>query len=480
MTIHSDFFKLAKEGCGQAFTEAAPKRPDVVFIDGQVKLMKADAIDSWPLFFRIQFFRTIEKSFALGAHTVVLGFDNYDHVPSAKAMTQAKRCKHKVNYECAQSSCLPAKIPEDWGSAMANRTFKVKVVCKVLEATTAWFEQKLKEDPLYANLSLVLDHRGVPSVLGSSSLVRDFVHSREWSTTEHTVGRGECDIKAYTWQHMAQCLCIVSVDGDYLPLSLLQTLEPNSCDVLLYRMLTRTKTEPAKRKSTYENDTSRPPPRAYEFVDIAPLKAWLTVVFPSKVVHPVRQFCAMVALCGCDFARNLPRLGPRSLWKIRHRLQNVDLGNPTHALCGINVAYHDMFVCRNVMPTHMSNSIEWFENVSEETALTLYDAMTRKIEQDQRISQRIKQQLWPAATSSVRRVHHLPRSRGCRLACGAVGWGWLPTVYRHRMPQLHKLRLRRRVGKDAVQRDEGPRVCLHHARAALRSGRVRRQPLAHL
>ena len=205
MTIHSDFFKLAKEGCAQAFTEAAPKRPDVVFIDGQVKLMKADAIDSWPLFFRIQFFRTIEKSFALGAHTVVLGFDNYDHVPSAKAMTQAKRCKHKVNYECAQSSCLPAKIPEDWGSAMANRTFKVKVVCKVLEATTAWFEQKLKEDPLYANLSLVLDHRGVPSVLGSSSLVRDFVHSREWSTTEHTVGRGECDIKAYTWQHMAQC-----------------------------------------------------------------------------------------------------------------------------------------------------------------------------------------------------------------------------------------------------------------------------------
>jgi hypothetical protein len=58
-----------------------------------------------------------------------------------------------------------------------------------------------------------------------------------------------------------------------------------------------------------------------------------------------------------------------------------------------------MFVSRNVMPTHMSNSIEWFEKVSEETALTLYDAMAHKIEQDQRISQRIKQQLWPAATS---------------------------------------------------------------------------------
>ncbi len=117
-------------------------RPDVVFIDGQVKLMKADAINSWSLFFQIQFFKTIEKSFALGAHTVVLGFDDYEHVPSAKAMTQAKRSKHKVNYEFAQSATLPSKIPEDWGSAMANRTFKVKVVCKVLEATTAWFSEK--------------------------------------------------------------------------------------------------------------------------------------------------------------------------------------------------------------------------------------------------------------------------------------------------------------------------------------------------
>jgi hypothetical protein len=50
-TVHSDFFKIVKEGCGEAFTEIPPVRPDVVFIDGQVKLMKADAVDSWQLFF---------------------------------------------------------------------------------------------------------------------------------------------------------------------------------------------------------------------------------------------------------------------------------------------------------------------------------------------------------------------------------------------------------------------------------------------
>ena len=39
MTIHIDFFKIMKEGCEHAFTDAPQVRPDVVFINGQVKLM---------------------------------------------------------------------------------------------------------------------------------------------------------------------------------------------------------------------------------------------------------------------------------------------------------------------------------------------------------------------------------------------------------------------------------------------------------
>jgi hypothetical protein len=103
MTIHSDFFKIVKEDCGHAFTDAPPLTPDVVFIDGQVKLMKADAITSWELFYSVQFYLTVEKCFALGAHTVVLAFDDYDHVPSSKAMTQAKRAKMRVDYDFAQT-----------------------------------------------------------------------------------------------------------------------------------------------------------------------------------------------------------------------------------------------------------------------------------------------------------------------------------------------------------------------------------------
>ena len=65
MTINADFFKLVKEGCAQAFSEEAPVRPDTVFIDGQVKLMKAAQIDTWNVFFAVQFFKTIENSLLL-------------------------------------------------------------------------------------------------------------------------------------------------------------------------------------------------------------------------------------------------------------------------------------------------------------------------------------------------------------------------------------------------------------------------------
>ena len=43
MTIHADFVKILKNECPDAFTRTLPAQqaPDTVFIDGQVKLMKA-------------------------------------------------------------------------------------------------------------------------------------------------------------------------------------------------------------------------------------------------------------------------------------------------------------------------------------------------------------------------------------------------------------------------------------------------------
>jgi hypothetical protein len=404
MTIKADFFKLAKEGCAGAFSDETPVRPDLVFIDGQVKLMKAAQVDNWSVFFAVQFFKTIENCYAMGASTVVLGFDDYEHVPASKTMTQVKRAKHKIDYVFAQCSCLPSKMPEDWGGAMANRTFKVKVISKVLDETLKWFNKKLAVDPAYKLRNLVLDYKGAPVLLrladadSAPNRVADFIERHDWTTRPETVGRGECDIKAFVWMQVSSALCIVSTDGDYLPLALLQTSiaagNAQLCDVVLFRMTTQTHTATACKRKLSQEQADRPARRTYEYVRIADISAWICTVLPSKAVDPVRQFCAMVALCGCDFARNLPRLGPRTLWKMRHRMQHVDLLQAPQALGAMSMAYNDLFIMKNAVPAGMSNSRLWFESTSEDQVRAIYDDVAARIQNDARVSQRIKEQLW--------------------------------------------------------------------------------------
>jgi hypothetical protein len=408
MTIHADFFKIVKDACGSAFSAKPPARPDLVFIDGQVKLMKSDQITAWPVFFTVQFFKTIEAGYATGAHTVVLGFDDYEHVPASKGMTQAKRAKHKIKYEFAQSSCLPSAMPEDWGGAMANRTFKVKVVCKVLEVVQAWFARKLEQDAAFRDRRLVLDYRGVPVVLGGASPLHAFVDSQDWSTRTACVGRGECDIKAFTWASASECLCIFSTDGDYLPLALLQTVSERArCKVVLHRMVTQTETPASRKRKSAADDGAahgeRPSSRkrTYEFVCVSTIASWLQTVFPSKSVHPVTQFCALVALCGCDFTRNLPRLGPRTLWKVRHRLQNADLTNPGQIVCALSMAYSDLLVQKNVMPAGVTDSRSFLGAISDASAAAAYEEVMDRIQRDQKVSPKIKEQLWPGARAAA-------------------------------------------------------------------------------
>jgi hypothetical protein len=424
MTINSDFFKIIKEGCPDAFSENLPFKPDIVFIDGQVKLMKATEINSWNLFFAIQFYKTIEKCFALGANTVVLAFDDYTHVPSSKNMTQVKRTKQKVVLDFANNSKLPVNMPEDWAGAMANRTFKVKVINKVLEATSEWFQTKLKTDVAYRERKLVLDYAGVPQLIQLPTdtvyPIQHFINEYDWMPKKNTVGRGECDIKAFVWMHVCKFLCVVSTDGDYLPLALLQTREhsalgtdlqanhmhdnTNNKRVVLYRMTTQLPlATPVKRKQLdVEGRSAKTTTKTsykYEFVDIATIDSWVQTVFPSKATDPVRQFCAMIALCGCDFVRNLPRLGPRTLWKLRHMLLHIDLREVSQIMSALSIAYSNLYIMKNKMPPGIINSVEWFKNASEEQMFAMFDQVSAKIQRTSSISPRIKQQLWQADTA---------------------------------------------------------------------------------
>eukprot|EP00961_Rhodomonas_salina_P265040 3582888-Rhodomonas_salina.2 len=128
MTIKSDWMHIWKKENKAAFSPKCQHPIDVVFIDGQIKLMKSTFITTWKDLIYWQFASPIKKYFAMGASTVVLAFDDYDHVPASKNMTQNKRQKHTPQMSMHGNEVLPASIPHNWSQCIMNRTFKTKVI----------------------------------------------------------------------------------------------------------------------------------------------------------------------------------------------------------------------------------------------------------------------------------------------------------------------------------------------------------------
>lgn len=89
MTIDSSWLSAFKEESPHAFTKKSPFQPAAVFVDGQIKLMQGPQREpqTWDDFIQRQFARHLSK-FYDACDTVVLAFDNYEHVPRAKCMTQ--------------------------------------------------------------------------------------------------------------------------------------------------------------------------------------------------------------------------------------------------------------------------------------------------------------------------------------------------------------------------------------------------------
>lgn len=93
MGIHSEWVSIMKAEAGEAFVPSLNPSKDYnvkgAFIDGQIQLMKSDAIRTWEQFFQVQYAAPILRFFKDGPEdmTVVLGFDNYKHVPASKVCT---------------------------------------------------------------------------------------------------------------------------------------------------------------------------------------------------------------------------------------------------------------------------------------------------------------------------------------------------------------------------------------------------------
>ena len=88
---------------------------------------------TWDDFIYRQFVRHLAKFFD-ACDVVILAFDNYEFVPRAKCMTQAKRRKNIPVLPFSTTSELPCMVPEGerWTQSIANRVFKTRVIDLVL------------------------------------------------------------------------------------------------------------------------------------------------------------------------------------------------------------------------------------------------------------------------------------------------------------------------------------------------------------
>ena len=68
----------------------------------------------------------------LHASVVVLAFDDYAHVSSAKSITQANRSKKAAPFEFGLGALLETKVPSDYNDRLRNRNYKQKVTIQKL------------------------------------------------------------------------------------------------------------------------------------------------------------------------------------------------------------------------------------------------------------------------------------------------------------------------------------------------------------
>ena len=266
----------------------------------------------------------------MGADTVILAFDNYAYVPEAKHATQRKRNQRVAPFDFVSGADLPSTMPHDWASAMRMKPFKVRVIQMVVCAVEQWFLALPAE--FSASKTMVIDAQDRPIVLGMPKAIP------ESFGVAQGVGRGECDIKAFSWLDWGPLL-IMSTDGDYVPISLLQMERRALCSAQIPQIaLLRLATNVGEKRSS----SSKARGRQYEFVHLNPLFDFVqTECSHMHATRPVACFATLVASTGCDFTMNLPTVGPIRMWDARRVIQFNDL---THddILLAIVVCYCKM------------------------------------------------------------------------------------------------------------------------------------------
>jgi len=372
MTIDSGWVQILKRECPHAFHSKLPCVPTTWFIDGQIKLMKAAWIDTWELFFHRQFVDTIERALEFGASVVVMGFDDYTHVPACKSMTQRKRTSKVASFDYDPADALPIVPPADWNAAMRNRNFKINVMKFVLRNLEIHYKSCQK--------TVILDWAGAPVVLGRP-LAMD---GRELPVRAQNSKRGECDIKAFGWTTWGPTV-LQSTDGDFVPIALLQTPAAAAAASPIYLERLLTHLTPANKRTS--DGTKK---RQLEYLCMQTLNGRVHELLPSHG-SPAATFAMLIALTGCDFCNSMPAVGPSKLWAARHSFKSFDFSTPEGVLGAITVAYQLSFA-KHIRTVREGDIVTSSDEMP--TAIRMYEVVTRNIMSNSSTSQKHKSSIW--------------------------------------------------------------------------------------
>lgn len=347
MTISSTWVEVMKSECAEAFTAGAPFRAKCAYVDGMPSLMAAGTTRRWDDLVRNNFGRLVQRYFREGVSTVVLAFDDHEHVPLAKAITQANRSKKVAQFDFHERQALETVMPMDYNDRLRNRNYKRAVIFMITDTI-------VEHVPLRAGQHLVIDFAGCPVHYSFDSSNNKISH--EYMTD--VAPNGECDIKFTRWARCFGDMIAHSVDGDFLLISLMEherqlhELQAVPARIAVYRMEYNMDKTPAsgKRKKDDNADvqqakiakdakgrlvttqtgttasTQSKPRRTYEYVNIPLLYRVISDAMrqcsPSEIStgayreQYMRIFACLVGLTGTDFSRGLPHLGPKKVWEM--------------------------------------------------------------------------------------------------------------------------------------------------------------------
>lgn len=296
MTIERQWIEIMKMEVPEAFTDEMPFEAEVGFIDAQIKLMAMPHEATWEVFLAKQFLLPVNQMFASGARTVILAFDDYQYVPRAKAITQAKRRAHLVPYDFTENQDIPEAPPLPWDAAMANRAFKAKVVAFIIEK----LPMLLYDIP--RGKELIIDWRG--------PTLQHWVQEQGGLrlTEEPRMQEGEADLKFLKWCRLLSVpIAAEAIDGDFVPIAMASGCEHVA--VQRYRIGGG---------------------HAMEWVDAGLLREGMRRAIagrPGVLVQwdgwELHCLLALIAMTGTDYSRGIPNVGPKKVWGMLNHLLPV-------------------------------------------------------------------------------------------------------------------------------------------------------------